>query len=127
VHDGWDSSGVSTACRHALGTVHHLREMTVLEEEEQPWATDQARSQGPLPRAPAARADVLQRSQALLDAGLAATPPPPEQERRLGHRGRLKHTPARHLLERLLLPRHEVLGISAFLDDLAIPFDPASA
>jgi transposase len=39
---------------------------------------------------------------------------------RPGQRGRLKQTPARNLLERLLLQQDEVL---AFLDDLAIPFD----
>jgi transposase len=41
VHDGWDSYGVDTACRHALCTVHHLRELTFLEEAyHQGWATD---------------------------------------------------------------------------------------
>jgi transposase len=134
VHDGWDSYGASTACRHALCNVHHLRELTFLEQEyHQAWAadmkallralqaaTDQARCRGQPHLAPAVRADFLERSQALLDAGLAANPPPPDQERRPGQRGRLKQTPARHMLARLLLQRHEVL---AFLDDLAIPFD----
>jgi transposase len=32
-HDGWDSSGVSTACRQARCHVHHRRELTVLEEQ----------------------------------------------------------------------------------------------
>lgn len=134
VHDGWDSYGVYTACRHALCNVHHRRELTFLEEEyRQAWAadlkallremkaaTDQARSQGQLHLAPAVCADFLERYQALLDAGLAANPPPPEQRRRPGQRGRLAQSPARNLLERLLLQRDEVL---AFLDDLAIPFD----
>jgi transposase len=134
VHDGWDSYSVYTTCRHALCNVHHLRELTFLEEQyHQAWAadlkallremktaTDQARSQGQFHLAAAARADFLQRYQALLDAGLAANPPPPDEERRPGQRGRLKQTPARNLLERFLLQRDEVL---AFLDDLAIPFD----
>jgi transposase len=134
VHDGWDSYEVYTACRHALCNVHHLRELTFLEEQyHQAWAadlkallremktaTDQARSLGQLHLAPAVRADFLQRYQALLDAGLAANPPPPGQERRPGQRGRLAQSPPRNLLERLLLQREEVL---AFLDDLAIPFD----
>jgi transposase len=83
-------------------------------------ATDRARSQGQLHLAAAVYADFLERYPALLDAGLAANPPPPDQERRPGQRGRLAQSPARNLLERLLLQRHEVL---AFLDDLAIPFD----
>src|SRR5262249_49680633 len=40
--------------------------------------------------------------------------------RRPGQRGRLAQSPARNLLERLLLDQEAVL---AFLDDLAIPFD----
>jgi transposase len=134
VHDGGDSSGVSTACRQARCQVHHVRALPLLEAAYPPaWAADlkalvhelktaadQARSQGPLPLASATRADWLERCQALLDAGRATTPPPPEQERRPGHRGRLTPTPARHLLARLLLQRDEVL---ACLDDLAMPCD----
>jgi transposase len=134
VHDGWDAYGVYTACRHALCNVHHLRELTFLEEEyQQAWATkmkallremkaatDHARTDGQLHLAPAVHADFLERYHALLKAGLAANPPPPDQERRAGQRGRLAQTPARNLLERLLLEQDRVL---AFLDDLAIPFD----
>jgi transposase len=40
--------------------------------------------------------------------------------RRKGQRGRLRQSPARNLLERLLLGHNEVL---AFLEDLTIPFD----
>jgi transposase len=134
VHDGWDSYGVYTACRHARCTVHHQRELTFLEEAyHQAWATDlkallremkaatdQARTAGQLHLAPAVYADFLERYQALVNAGLAANPPPPDQERRPGQRGRLAHSPARNLLERLLLQRHEVF---AFRSDLAIPFD----
>ena|SRR5579872_986132 len=134
VHDGWDSYGVYTACRHALCNVHHLRELTFLEEAyHQGWAgdlkallremkaaTDHARTAGQLHLVPAVYADFLDRYQALLKAGLAANPPPSDEKRRPGQRGRLKQTPARNLLERLLLQQDEVL---AFLDDLAIPFD----
>jgi transposase len=134
VHDGWDSYGVYTTCRHALCTVHHLRELTFLEEEyHQTWATDlqallremkaatdQARTASQLHLAPPVHADFLKQYQALLKAGLAANRPPPGEQRRAGQRGRLKQTPARNLLERLLLQQHAVL---AFLDDLTIPFD----
>jgi transposase len=133
VHDGWDSYGVSTVCRHALCNVHHLRELTLLEEAyQQGWAsdlkallremktaTDQARTLGHHHLLPATRADFIDRYQALLKTGLAANPPP-DQERRPGQRGRLAQSPARNLLERLLLQQDEVL---AFLDNLSIPVD----
>jgi len=57
------------------------------------------------------------RYEALLAAGLAANPPP---ARRPHQRGRVKQSPARNLLERLLLGQDAVL---AFLHDLTIPFD----
>ncbi len=41
VHDGWKPYRTSTACRHALCNVQHLRELTFVEEElQQPWAGD---------------------------------------------------------------------------------------
>jgi transposase len=134
VHDGWGSYQVYATCRHALCNVHHLRELTFLEEQyQQGWAaqmkgllremkaaTDQARASGQLHLASRMRADFVDRYQALLTAGLAANPPPADQERRKGQRGRLKHSPARNLLERLLLQHDQVL---AFLNDLTIPFD----
>lgn len=133
VHDGWDSYRVYTACRHALCNVHHLRELTFLEEQyHQTWATDlkallremkaatdHARTSGSRRLAPGVHAEFLDRYHALLKAGLAANPPP-NAERRPGQRGRLAQSPARNLLERLLLQQDEVL---AFLDDLTIPFD----
>jgi transposase len=134
VHDGWGSYGVYTACRHALCNVHHLRELTFLEEQyQQGWAkdmkallramkaaTDQARTRGHTRLQLTERKDFVDRYQALLARGLAANPPPPDQERRPGQRGRLAQSPTRNLLERLLLRQDQVL---AFLDDLAIPFD----
>jgi transposase len=134
VHDGWGSYAIYTACRHALCNVHHLRELTFLEEQyQQAWAadmktllremkvaTDHARTSGHLCLPPAERADFLARYHTLLASGLAANPPPPHQERQPGQRGRLAQSPARNLLQRLLLQQDQVL---AFLDDLAIPFD----
>jgi transposase len=134
VHDGWASYGVYTACRHALCNVHHLRELTFLEEQyHQGWATDmkallramkaatdQARLQGQRHLEAAAREALVARYAALLAAGLAANPPPADCGRRPGQRGRLAQSPTRNLLERLLLQQDQVL---AFLDDLAIPFD----
>ena len=133
LHDGWASYRTYTRCRHALCNVHHLRELTFLEEEyHQPWAgalkellrqmrtaADQARTLGQCQMPPAQQAPFLAGYRALLASGLAANPPP-EQPRRPGQRGRLAQSPARNLLERLLLGQDQVL---AFLDDLTIPFD----
>jgi transposase len=60
VHDGWKPYRHSTQCRHALGNIHHLRELTFIEEQEHHrWAKDLAgaalgdesgRGAGPHPR-----------------------------------------------------------------------------
>ena len=134
VHDGFASYRAYTQCRHALCNVHHLRELTFLEEEyAQAWAAElkdllrqmraaaeQARGQGLTQVPPAQRAFLHRRYRELLATGLAANPPPPAARRHPGQRGRLAQSPARNLLERLLLDQEAVL---AFLDDLAIPFD----
>lgn len=131
VHDGWKPYQAYTQCRHALCNVHHLRELTYLEEQHhQPWATqmkrllqemkaatDDARNQGASQVAALQHAAFVARYEALLANGLAANPPP---VRRPQQRGRLKQTPARNLLERLWLGQDQVL---AFLNDLTIPFD----
>jgi transposase len=132
IHDGWKPYRANTACRHALCNIHHLRELTFVEEQyQQGWAKElkhlllemkaaaaQARSQGH-PHLPAtAYAALVARYDALLASGLAANPPPERHGPR--RRGRSKQTPIRNLLERLWLGRQEVL---AFLNDLAIPFD----
>ena len=133
VHDGFASYRTYTACRHALCNVHHLRDLTFLEEEyQQAWAkelkallremrvaADQARGQGCAQVPPAQYDSLCARYRDLLASGLAANPPP-AASRRPGQRGRLAQSPARNLLERLLLDQDAVL---AFLDDLAIPFD----
>jgi transposase len=133
VHDGFPTYRRYTRCRHALCNIHHLRELTFLEEQyHQPWATqmkalllemkaaaEQARADGLRQLSAGTRAAFVTRYRALLALGHAANPPPaPERQPR--QRGRIKQTPARNLLERLWLGQDAVL---AFLDDLTIPFD----
>jgi transposase len=134
VHDGWRPDRTYTHCRHALCNVHHLRELTFVDEElHQPWAghlkdllqemkaaVAAAREGGLTCWPPPQRRHLHTRYETLLFTGLAANPPPPlppPAERRPGRR---KQSPARNLLERLWLGQAEVL---AFLDDFAIPFD----
>jgi transposase len=131
VHDGWKPYQRYATCRHALCNIHHLRELTFVEEQyHQTWAkelkalllemkaaTAQARAEGLRQLPLARRAAFVTRYQAILASGHAANPPP---EHRPRQRGRVKQTPARNLLERLWLGQVQVL---AFLDDLTIPFD----
>jgi hypothetical protein len=131
VHDGWAPYRTLTTCRHALCSIHHLRELMFLEEEyTQGWAkelkgllldmkaaVEQVRIHGLQLLPTAVRQTFVARYEALLAAGLAASPPPQRSGRR---RGRIKQLPARNLLERIWLNRDAVL---AFLSDLTIPFD----
>jgi transposase len=131
VHDGWKPYWRYTRCRHALCNIHHLRELTFLEEQyQQPWAKElqtllremkaavaQARADGLRSLPTAVRATFVTRYRAVLATGHAANPPP---ARRPHQRGRVKQSPARNLLERLWLGQEEVL---AFLDDFSVPFD----
>jgi transposase len=134
VPDGGKPYRTYTAWRHALCNVHHLRELTFVEEERhQPWAghlkhlrremkaaVAAAQAAGSTSLPPSQRQALRTRDEALLLAGLAAHPPPPPLPPGVRRRGRRKPSPARHLLERLWLGQAEVL---AFLDDCTIPFD----
>src|SRR5262249_12407076 len=80
-------------------------------------ATDQARAQGATRLLQTERDGFVARYERLLAAGPAANPPP---TRRPHQRGRVKQSPVRNLLGRLLLGQDAVL---AFLDDLTISFD----
>lgn len=135
VHDGWAAYRANITCRHALCNIHHLRELTFLEEQyDQGWATELKRLLLEMKAAvecarakhqhglPAVQRDAfVARYDAVLAAGLAANPAnPPPARSGSRRRGRLKQSPARNLLERLWLGKEQVL---AFLDDLRIPFD----
>ena len=90
VHDGWKPYRAHSQCRHALCNIHHLRELTYLEEQyHQTWAkelkdllremkasTDQARAAGTLRLSRQERDRFVARYEQLLAAGHAANPPP---------------------------------------------------
>jgi transposase len=130
VHDGWEAYG-RYACVHAACNVHILRELTFLAEEQGWWwaaklkallldmreATEQARAQGKHWLHPLEVVDWQVRFLSLLDEGAQAHPraaAPP------GHRGRVKQSAARNLLDRLRKDRHAVW---AFLENLRVSFD----
>jgi transposase len=131
VHDGY-ASYPGYACRHGLCNVHHLRELTFLEEhEKQVWArkmkdlllemkeaVEQAKAQEKPALDVLALARFSRRYDDVLQEGDLANPPNPPPKKRSG--GRPKQSPARNLLDRLISHKWEVL---AFLRDFDVPFD----
>jgi len=129
VHDAW-SSYPKYPCRHALCNVHHLRELTFLEEQGQEWAAQMIRllleikgvvsaavEQGEAGLSPESLARYELRYQGLIEQGIVANPLPSERTTR---RGPLKRSKGRNLVERLDKRRDEVLR---FMHDLRVPFD----
>jgi len=135
VHDGWRSYW-QYLCQHGLCNVHHLRELTFLEEErQQAWASEmkellleskaaveQARAEGRSSLHPLEVADWKARYQARLSEGYLANPPDPPPK--TGKKGRRKQSTARNLLDRLSKHQQAVL---LFLDNFAVPFDNSLA
>ena len=135
VHDGWRSYW-QYLCQHGLCNVHHLRELTFLEEErQQAWASEmkellleskaaveQARAEGRSSLHPLEVADWKARYQARLSQGYLANPPDPPPK--TGKKGRRKQSTARNLLDRLSKHQQAVL---LFLDNFAVPFDNSLA
>ena len=135
VHDGWQSYW-RFLCQHALCNVHHLRELTFLDEEQgQAWAAQmkallleskaavaQARAEGRSCLHPLEVADWKARYATLLAQGYQANPPDPPPE--TAKKGRRKQSPARNLLDRLSKHQEAVL---LFLDNFAVPFDNSLA
>jgi transposase len=135
VHDGWKSYW-QYGCQHALCNVHHLRELTFLEEVyQQDWAgrlksllldlkvaVEQRRAQGHNTLHPLEKADWKAQYSTELAEGYRVNPvdPPPKA----GKRGRRKQSAARNLLDRLSMHQEAVL---LFLDNFAVPFDNSLA
>jgi transposase len=136
VHDGLLSyQGYSFI--QAWCNVHHLRELTFVEEElKQPWAhkmkdlllemkaeVEQAKALGQHELDILVLARFLRRYDSILSEGYRANPPPPPpQKSEHGKRkpGRAKQNPAGNLLDRLSGGKWAVLR---FLHDFAVPFD----
>ncbi len=131
VHDGLVSYQ-GYCFTQALCNVHHLRELTFVEEElKQPWARKMKEllldMKAEVERAKALgqhELDVLvltrfyRRYDEILTEGYLANPPPPPPQKRTP--GRPKQGPARNLLDRLSQRKWAVLR---FLHDFAVPFD----
>jgi transposase len=122
---------------HLLCNVHHLRELTYIEEEyKQPWAksmaellleikqvVEEARAAQLSSLTPEQHADFQSRYDEILEEGLEINPapPPPKGITPNGRRGgRQKQGKARNLLLRLRDHRSSVLE---FMYDFTVPFD----
>jgi transposase len=68
----------------------------------------------------AKRAEVVMRDARVMEAGLAANPPPVFAAEHPRKRGRVTQSPPKHLRDRLVAPTRDVL---AFLDDCPVPCD----
>jgi transposase len=120
----------------ALCNVHHLRELTLIEEDKQAWAkemkdllikmkveVDQAKAAGKHQLDVPLLARLLRRYDQILVEGYQANPPsPPPQKSAQGKRkpGKPKQSPARNLLDR---PSQKKQAVLRFLHDFAVPFD----
>ena len=136
VHDGF-LSYQGYCFTQALCNVHHLRELTFIEEElQQVWArkmkdlllemkaaVEQAKALGQHELDALVLAHFLRRYDSILVEGYQANPPPAApstSEHAKRTPGRPKQSPARNLLDRLSGGKWAVLR---FLLDFAVPFD----
>lgn len=130
IHDALAAYFQFDHCTHALCNAHHLRELRfVTEQYEQAWAGEMARllldikaevaqTVGAMTLPPDRSAHYTTRYEALLQAGLAANPPPLTSSPR--KRGRTKQSPPKNLVDRLRKYQTQTL---AFMHDFRVPFD----
>jgi transposase len=133
VHDGF-LSYQGYCFTQALCNVHHLRELTFVEEElKQAWArkmkdlllemkaeVERAKALGQHELDVLVLARLLRRYDEILTEGYLANPPPPPPTPKKRTPGKPKQSPARNLLDRLSQSKWAVLR---FLLDFAVPFD----
>ena len=131
VHDDWSAYYTYTDADHVSCNAHHLREFAFLQERyPQAWEDEmvklllqikqtvaEAVAQGQSCLAPEQVLAFEKHYDELVEDGLALNPAP---EKPPGQRGRVKQTPPKNLLDRLLNHKTAVL---AFMYDFKVPFD----
>lgn len=134
VHDALPAYFQYSAARHSLCNSHLLRELQfVAERYPQPWAAGmttllldikqvihEAQPQGLSGLTSERLQEFEARYAALVTQGLEANPAALRPDPLVKHRGRVKQTPAKNLLDRLKARPREVL---AFMYDFQVPFD----
>lgn len=130
-HDDWKPYDHYTQAQHATCNAHYLRELLFLEEQySQPWtgqmrqllldikaAVTTATDQGLATLSPDQLISFETRYDLLLEQGFQLNPTP---EKPPNQRGKVKQSPPKNLLDRLLRRRSAVL---AFMYDFKVPFD----
>ena len=128
-HDHWKPYYTYTVCDHSLCNAHHLRELErSWEHDEMQWAKamqtllisiNKAQRDNGFIVDNATQASYRSEYQKILADGDKHCPPPDENLRKEGQRGRLKRTKSRALLERLRNFEDDVLR---FMTRVDIPF-----
>jgi len=130
VHDHWKPYYKYKEITHALCNAHHLRELQrVVEHDKKEWAkkvidllkemNNKVHESPNNALSKEKTEQYRQKYDTLLQEAQKESPPPDENTRKAGQRGRLKRTKSRALLERLIDLKDDVLR---FLDNPLVPF-----
>jgi len=130
VHDHWKPYYRYKEMTHALCNAHHIRELQrVIDHDKKEWAKktvdllkEMNNKVHESPNSALSKAktnEYRQKYDDILEKAQKESPPPDENTRKAGQRGRLKRTKSRALLERLINFKDDVLK---FLDNPLVPF-----
>jgi len=130
VHDHWKPYYKYKEISHVLCNAHHIRELQrVIDHDKKDWAKrviellkEMNRAVNETPNGALSKEktkEYRQKYDDILQEAQKESPPPDENTRKAGQRGRLKRTKSRALLERLIDFKDDILR---FLDNPLVPF-----